>query len=131
MSVSRKWFRMLEIFKQRLTTKSSTESELVAASDQSALMFHIEKFLKSQGYKVKEKIIYQDNISTIRLLTNEKSSSQRTSHINAKYFFLREHIESNDIMIAHMPTEHMVADILTKTIHGSAFNHLSKAILGE
>jgi hypothetical protein len=117
--------------KQSLTTKSSTESELVAASDQSALLFHMEKFLKSQGHHIKEKIIYQDNVSTIRLLTYAHSSSQRTSHIDAKYFFLREHIESNDIVVTHMPTKLMVADILTKTLHGSTFKFLASSILGE
>ena len=117
--------------KQSLTTKSSTEAELVAVSDQSALLFHAEKFLKGQGIIPTKKIIYQDNLSTIQLLKNKKSSSQRTAHINTKYFFLREKIEAKDIDIMHMPTAQMTADILTKSLQGRVYHYLSNLILGE
>jgi hypothetical protein len=117
--------------KQSLTTKSSTKAELVAVSDQSALLFHAEKFLKGQGIIAEKKIIYQDNLSTIQLLKNKKSSSQRTAHINTKYFFLREKIEAKEIDIRHMPSAQMTADILTKSLQGRTYHHLSNMILGE
>ena len=117
--------------KQSLTTKSSTKAELVAVSDQSALLFHAEKLLKGQGIIAEKKIIYQDNLSTIQLLKNKKSSSQRTAHINTKYFFLREKIEAKEIDIRHMPSAQMTADILTKSLQGRTYHHLSNMILGE
>lgn len=117
--------------KQSLVTKSNTECELVAASDQSSLMFHCERFLKHQGLMIKRKIIYQDNLSTIQLLKSSTSSSQRTAHINTKYFFLREHIQSNDIIVEYMPTELMIADVLTKSLFGATFKKLANSILGE
>jgi hypothetical protein len=117
--------------KQSLTTKSSTEAELVAASDQSSMLFHMRNFLAGQGIRVKDSVLFQDNTSTISLLTNANSSSQRTAHINTKYFFLRENIESGDIKIIHMPTNDMIADILTKALQGGAFKFLVRKILGE
>ena len=117
--------------KQTLTTKSSTEAELVALSDQSSLLFHMTKFLKGQGIDVQEKTIYQDNSSTIKLLHDPRSSSLRTAHINSKYYFLREHIEDKSIKIKKKSTSDMVADILTKTLHGKEFNKLSNLILGD
>ncbi len=54
-----------------------------------------------------------------------------STHIDTKYFFLREHIESKDIKVIYMPTEDMVADILTKTINGASFQRLANAILGH
>ena len=47
-------------------------------------------FLKAQGYEVGPVILHQDNMSTIKMITNGKSTSQRTRHINVRYFFLRE-----------------------------------------
>ena len=117
--------------KQSLTTKSSTEAELVAVSDQSALLFQAERFLLAQGITPKSKIIYQDNKSTIQLLKNKRSSSQRTAHINTKYFFLREKYENKEIDIVHMPTDLMTADILTKALQGRVFHNQSRSILGE
>jgi hypothetical protein len=78
--------------KQSLTTTSIAESELVALSDTSSLLFYMEKFLIGQGWKIAKKIVYQDNATTIHMLTAEKYSTARNAHIGAKYFFLRDHI---------------------------------------
>jgi hypothetical protein len=80
------------------------------------MLFHVRKFLLRQGIAVKDSIMYQDNTSTISFLKNTHSSSERTAHINTKYFFLRENVESGDIKIIHMPTNEMTADILTKAL---------------
>ena len=65
--------------KQKMNTKSSTETELIAADE---LMPHIlwtNYFLNWQGYNAKDKIIYQDNKSAILLEKNgNDSSSKRT-----------------------------------------------------
>ena len=45
--------------KQKIVTKSSTEAELVALSDEAGVMFHIEEYLVEQGYKC-EMVVGQD-----------------------------------------------------------------------
>ena len=74
--------------KQRLNTRSSIETELVAADD---LMPHIcwtNYFLEFQGYHFYSTIVYQDNQSAILLKNNGRaSSSKRTKHLNIRYFF--------------------------------------------
>ena len=68
--------------KQKMNTKSLTETELIAAND---LMPHIlwtDYFLNWKGYNVKETILYQDNNSAILLEKNGKEpSSKSTKHI--------------------------------------------------
>ena len=61
--------------KQKLNTKSSTISELVAANNISTLILWINLFMEEQGYKVKKNILFQDNKSTILLENNGKLSS--------------------------------------------------------
>ena len=51
-------------------------------------------FLNSQGYGVREAIIYQDNTSAILLEKNGKaSSSKHTKHISIRYFFVTNRIK--------------------------------------
>ena len=73
--------------KQKLNTKSSTESELVAVDDLMPMIIWTNNFLKHQGFKTHDTIIYQANKSAILLETNGRySSSIRTRHIEARYF---------------------------------------------
>jgi Trk-type K+ transport system membrane component len=64
--------------KQKLNTQSSTESELVVGvDDMMPSILWTRNFLQSQGYGVKEAIIYQDNKSAILLEKNGKASSSK------------------------------------------------------
>jgi phage-related tail fiber protein len=53
--------------RQKLTTKSSTEAELVAVADVLPQVLWTRYFLQEQGYAVKSATIYQDNKSAILL----------------------------------------------------------------
>jgi hypothetical protein len=108
--------------KQKLVTKSSTESELVGLSDYASQVIWTYYFLQSQGYSLEDPaIIYQDNKSAIALINKGRSTSERTRHINIRYFFLKDRIESKEIKIEFLPTECMIADILTKPLQGELF----------
>ena len=108
--------------KQKIVTKSSTEAELVALSDEAGLMFHIEDFVKSQGYDCSI-IVGQDNQSTITMVTTVQKESMRTRHINVRYFWLRERIKVGDLSLKYVPTGAMLADILTKPMQGTMFHN--------
>ncbi len=45
---------------------------------------------------------YQDNISAILLETNGKASrTKRTKHIQVKYFYIKEKVDSSEILLKH------------------------------
>ena len=50
--------------------KISTEAEFVGVDDASSLILWINIFIESQGYKVEQNIVYQDNKSNILLQEN-------------------------------------------------------------
>ncbi len=53
--------------KQKLNTKSSTESELVGVDDMMPIIIWTRYFLMEQGYGVVENLLLQDNKSSILL----------------------------------------------------------------
>ena len=115
--------------RQKLVTKSSTESELVGLSDSVPQIIWTRDFLTSQGYPVRAATIYQDNKSTICLAEKGRSTSERTRHINIRYFFVKDRIASGEVRVEYLPTQLMVADILTKPLQGELFRRLRDALL--
>jgi hypothetical protein len=116
---------------QKLNTKSSTEAELVALSDASNQILFIRNLLISQGYDTGPAIIYQDNLSTIQLIKNGCSNSERTRHVDIRFFFLHDRQLKGDVILKYMRTEDMIADILTKPLQGDLFNRLRRQLLNS
>ena len=125
-------FPIVNSTKQKLNTKSSTESELVGVDDMMPSILWTRYFLKSQGYKVSDNVIFQDNKSTMLLERNGKaSSSKRTKHINVRYFFITDRISKGEARVEWCPTKDMVADFMTKPLQGSVFTKFRDLIMGS
>ena len=116
--------------KQGLVTKSSTEAELVALSDMLSMVIWTREFLQEQGYAMATGIIYQDNKSTIAMANRGTSNSPRTRHISIRYFFVKDRIDSGEVVIEHMGTEHMLADGMTKPLQGEQFRAWRRGVMG-
>ena len=114
---------------QKINTRSSTESELVALSDSITQVIWARNFLLQQGYKIQPGKVYQDNKSTMALVKNGKSNSERTKHIAARFYFVKDRVEAGDIQIEYMSTENMIADIMTKPLNGAAFERMRNLLL--
>ena len=114
---------------QKLNTKSSTEVELVALSDSTSQIIWTRNFLEEQGFKMGPATVYQDNMSTIALVKNGKSNSDRTRHIAIRFFFISDRVTSKEINVEYMPTGEMLADILTKPLQGALFVKLRDKLL--
>ena len=117
--------------KQKLNTRSSTESELVGVDDMMPSILWTRYFLREQGYRVSDNIIFQDNKSTMLLERNGKaSSSKRTKHINVRYFFITDRISKGEVRVEWCPTAEMVADFMTKPLQGSTVKKFRDLIMG-
>ena len=107
--------------KQRLTSKSSTESEIIAVSEVLSPLLQFREFLLEQGYKVAPARLLQDNRSTIKLFEKGRPCSESTRHIGIRFFFAKDKVDSQEIVIEYCSTDDMLADILTKPLVGSNF----------
>jgi len=115
--------------KLRLVARSSTEAELIALSDATSVILWSKQFLQYQGYDVIAELL-EDNLPTINMIKNGRSMSDRTRHVDVKYFFVKQYIESGKVVLKHCPTANMVADILTKPLQGFHFERLRDLLLG-
>ena len=75
--------------------------------------------------------IYQDNTSTITLVTTTTSGKMRNKHLRAQRAAVYEGHKNGDYFILYISTEEMVADILTKALEGIKFHKFAKTLLGH
>ena len=120
-----------ESTKQKLVTTSSAESELVTLAGAVMVAIHKKEFLEYQGYQVGPALIYQDNQSAITLARKGKSTSPRTRHVNIRYFFVHDRINSGEVAVEYLSTDEMLADLLTKPLQGGRFKKLRDRLLNR
>ena len=84
----------------------------------------------SKKNKIKTNIIYQDNMSALSLAKNGYvSSSKRTKHIKAKYFFIHHFHNTGELDLQYCPTEQMWANVLTKPLQGQKFREMHSFLM--
>lgn len=118
--------------KQKINTKSSTETEIVSRDDYSPKYIWSKYFMEAQGYPIEQNILLQDNKASILLAENGKrSSSERTRHMNIRYYYLTDEIKRGNVQIEYCPTDDLSADYFTKPLQGEKFRKLKAMIMGH
>ncbi len=116
--------------KQKMNTRSSTETEHVGTSEYLTKPVYFELFMGAQGYKP-HTILAKDNESEIRMLVNGKAScTSNSKHVAIKYFWCTDRIKNGNISVQHCPTEKMVADYMSKPLQGKIFHTFRNVIMG-
>jgi hypothetical protein len=118
-------------FVQKLVTNSSTEAELLALVDGVKKSFPILKLLEEITETPVVINAYQDNKSTILLAKGGEGLSGKSKHFRVRYHFLKELIDEGKLKLTYVPTDDMVADVLTKPMGGENFRLLRSAIMGK
>jgi hypothetical protein len=109
---------------QKCTAQSTMESELIAANEASKEVAWLEKLWHEVVGTPQTPILYYDNLPTIDIIHNPKHHS-KAKHINIRYFFIRnDMVLANRLKVEHIPSEHQLADILTKQLPYEQFQKL-------
>jgi hypothetical protein len=119
--------------KQRSVAMSTTESEYMALSEACKQGYWIRALLGELNryqYLPESRAtpIFSDNQSCIALARDPVAHS-RTKHIDVRYHYIRELVSFGKTTVDYMPTEDMLADILTKPLPYPAFKKLVKVLL--
>ncbi len=117
--------------KQKVNTRSSTESELIAIDDALPTVQWAKSFMQEQGYNM-DTIIKEDNKSTVLLMKNGRlSAGKRTKHLDIRYFYVKDLMERGIVTVEHCATVDMVADFFTNPMQGRRFQMLRDIILNR
>ena len=60
--------------KQKLSSKSSTETKVIAVSEYIPYKIWLINFMEAQGYKFRDKVLFQDNMSAMKMKKNGRNS---------------------------------------------------------
>ena len=93
---------------------STAEAEYMAFSAACQEVIWLRRILKNFSCAQKDStIVFEDNQGCIALAKNPVAHD-RTKHIDIRYHFIREMMESGEIDIRYKMSEEMLADLLTK-----------------
>lgn len=106
--------------KQTSVALSTTEAKYVAAGSYCAQILWMKQQLIDYGVYLDHIPIKCDNTSAINLTKNPVMHS-RTKHIEIRHHFIRDHIQSGDVVIEHIDTSKQLADIFTKPLNKESF----------
>lgn len=107
---------------------SSCEAEYIAATTGTCQGMWLGKVLSNvKGDDQMRAILKIDNKSAIALAKNSVHHD-RSKHINTRYHFIRECVQTGDILFEYVMTEVQLADLLTKPLGRQRFVELREKI---
>ena len=103
-----------EAKKQRTVALSSNEAEYTGLAKAAKECIYFRGYLKELGYRdLANVIILNDNLGAQKLAENS-SFHARSEHIDVRHHFIREVLKDKKVIVEHVSTEDMTADIFTK-----------------
>jgi hypothetical protein len=103
-------------FKLKMTSRSSSESELIVLEEASSYVEWYMSLLSSFHVdNVKPLKVYQDNKSTI-IMASQNGNFKRTKHLIIKENYVKDRLNNGDMVLKYLPTSEMPADMLTKAM---------------
>lgn len=114
--------------KQRTVALSSTEAEYMALTNAAKEAIHLIGFLRELGFSNIGRVdIFNDNQGAAHLAANPVYHA-RSKHIDIRHHFIREVLNNHPIKLLYLPTEHMIADILTKPLNRAKHIFCSRGV---
>ena len=117
---------------QHATGLSTAEAEYYALTEAAKEALWLRQFMSEildrQIDTIPTAILYTDN-QAAQVLTSNDQFHTRMKHVDIRYHFVREAVESKTIKIEWIPTEEQQADVLTKSVSRVTFDYLTSKIM--
>jgi hypothetical protein len=117
--------------KQRIVALSTCEAELYAKAAAIQEVLWLRGLMKELGLNHQTgSTVHGDNQSAISVAKNG-IRSDRTKHVDVKYHFVTESIESGEVVLKWVSTHDQQADIFTKALPTPAFHQFRKQLMTQ
>ena len=90
-------------------------AEYMALSEAAKEAIFLKNLLNELGYSAEEAVTLNINNQGAEKLVSNPVFHKRTKHIDIRFHHVREIFKQKEICLQYCPTEHMVADIFTKS----------------
>ena len=117
--------------RQKVSTKSACEAELVGLSDGLGIPVQLQNFLLTTGYKLPPVLAMQDSTSATFLAASGRSSSGATRHAGTRYFWVCDRAKRKQAELKHVVTLLVTAGVLTKPAQGVLLTGIRCRLLGH
>jgi len=115
--------------KQKSVALSSTEAEIMAASEAAKEAVHLTEFISELDSPLKKPMaLYVDNKGAIDLAYNSEHHD-RSKHIARRHFFVRELVEDSRLRVPYVRTADNLADFFTKHLVPKVFYPMRDVIM--
>ena len=103
---------------QSVVALSTTEAEYYALCEATKEALHVQKLLAElkQESVLEQTLIFEDNNACVQWSKTEGLDHNRTKHIDIRYHMIRDNVKKQRVKIEYVPTQEMVADIMTKPL---------------
>jgi hypothetical protein len=110
--------------KQKLVTRSSWQAELVSAHTAGPEVIWTRNIMDEIGYTQKQPTDFeQDNQGTIESILNGAAESNRSKHVDVRFFWTKQLVDDQVIKLVKVDGSYILADLATKMDSGSAFSN--------
>jgi hypothetical protein len=109
--------------KQKTVATATVVAEYVALTPAIKEALWLKQLFEEISIPIGSIEVKTDAQGAMDLATNARFS-QKTKHIDIRHHFIRDHINTKEIDLKHVPTREMTADILTKPLPRPAFELL-------
>ena len=116
--------------KQPVVAKSVGEAELIAQNRVGDYVEWAREMLLEFGYPQETVPMYVDSQCAMQMLQQGTGSFKRAKHIKVQLFWMKELLDNGSLKLIYMPTDELVADILTKPLTGWKFQYLLYKLIG-
>lgn len=113
---------------QSVTALSSMEAEYIASAECCKELKYLKTLTEELCDKTVPATLYADNQNAIRLIETAQMG-RGSKHIEVRYHYISEQFKDGVFSIEYIPTEHQLADFLTKPLTCVKFENFRDAIM--
>ena len=112
---------------QTVVALSTAEAEYMAITEAVKEAIWLKGFVTELGFEQQQVVVHCDSQSAIHL-SKHQVFHEKSKHIDVKLHFVRDVVSQGGVKIQKISTEENPADMMTKTVPSSKFNHCLKLV---
>jgi hypothetical protein len=117
---------------QRSVAKSSTTAEYYSVDSAVDTIIDLRLLAEELGMAVQTPtVVFEDNTSALQLMESPVVTTDVGRHLAIRHFRIREQVEAEVVQLIYVPTQHQIADIMTKPLGRLIHQRLAPLLMGR